>query len=404
LPESPFITRKVGLEGSVRQQAGRVRITSQLITVRNQAHVWADSYERNSSDILVVQTEIARAVAHQIQLTLSPQVRQRLGGARRVNPEAYSDYLKGQAQAEKWSAEGMAKARAYFEQALQKDPDFASAYLGLGLCYLEYLITRRLPPEEAAIRAKGALGKALQLDENLGEAYTNLGFIDWQYDWNFAAAEEHLRRAIELSPNSVFAHAQLVVYLTWRGRPSEALAENAKAHELDPLAVPDENVAAVWTDYHGRDYRPMVQASQKYIAWNPAKWFGHYFLGVAYEGSGQPLQAIPEYQKAVELSGKDSDPTAALAYAYARTGKRAEAEKILLEFLQSSKTGYVSPYMIATVYAGLGDKDRAFEFVTKAYNERSTDLAYFLRVDLRMDTLRSDPRFQDLLRRMNFPP
>ena len=391
------------LEGSVQQEGGRVRITAQLIAAANQAHIWADSYERDSGDILLAQTDIARAVAQQIRLTLTPQAQQQLRRASRVNPEAYLDYLKGQLLFPRFTLDAMTKEQAYYEQALQKDPNFASAYYGLANCYLDYLITRRLPPQQAAERAKEFAAKALQLDENLGEAYGVLAYVNWRYDWDVTAAERNFTRSLELSPNSVWVHGNTVTYLAWRGRRTEAFAEWARARQLDPLWLEMEGGDGL-IYYQLREYQPMLEAMRKYVASLPGNWLGRYLLGVAYEGSGQMQHAISEYQKAVELSGNDSDPTAALAYASARIGKRAEAEKILRELLEQSKTAYVSPYMIATIYAGLGNKDKAFEFLTKAYDERSADLSYFLKADLRMDTLRPDPRFQDLVSRMGFPP
>lgn len=391
------------LEGSVQQEGGRVRITAQLIAAANQAHIWADSYERDSGDILLAQTDIARAVAQQIRLTLTPQAQQQLRRASRVNPEAYLDYLKGQLLFPRFTLDAMTKEQAYYEQALQKDPNFASAYYGLANCYLDYLITRRLPPQQAAERAKEFAAKALQLDENLGEAYGVLAYVNWRYDWDVTAAERNFTRSLELSPNSVWVHGNTVTYLAWRGRRTEAFAEWARARQLDPLWLEMEGGDGL-IYYQLREYQPMLEAMRKYVASLPGNWLGRYLLGVAYEGSGQMQHAISEYQKAVELSGNDSDPTAALAYASARIGKRAEAEKILRELLEQSKTAYVSPYMIATIYAGLGNKDKAFEFLTKAYDERSADLSYFLKADLRMDTLRPDPRFQDLVNRMGFPP
>jgi tetratricopeptide (TPR) repeat protein len=155
--------------------------------------------------------------------------------------------------------------------------------------------------------------------------------------------------------------------------------------------------------YHRRDYGALIKASRKYVASTPEDWPGRYFLGVGYEGSGRLEDAIPEYQKAVELSHGDQDPTASLAHAYATLGRKAEAEEILRQLQRQSKTSYVSPYIIAAIYAGLADKNRAFEYLEKAYQERSSDVLYFLKADLRLDNLRSDPRFQDLLRRMNFP-
>ncbi len=391
------------LEGSVQQEGGRVRITAQLIRAENQAHVWADSYERDSSDIFLAQTDVARAVAQQIRLTLTPQAQQRLSRASRVNPEAYLDYLRGQLLVPKFTVDSMAKEQAYYEQALQKDPHFALAYSALANCYLNYLITRRLPPQEAAQRTKELVAKALQMDENLGEAYAVLAYVNWRYDWDVQAAERNFERSLELSPNSVWVHLNTVTYLAWRGRRTEAFAEAARARQLDPLWLEMEGEDGL-IYYQLREYQPMLEAMRKYVASLPRNWLGRYLLGVAYEGSGQVQHAIPEYQKAVELSGNDNDPTAALAHSYAHIGQRAEAEKIQRELLEQSKNGYVSPYMIATVYAGLGDKDRAFEFLERAYNERSADLSYFLKADLRIDTLRTDPRFQDLVNRMGFPP
>jgi len=391
------------LEGSVQKDGGRVRITAQLIAVNNQAHLWAESYDRGQSDVLLTQADITRAVSQQIRLTLTAQAHEQLSRARRVNPDAYLDYLRGQLENPKFTFEAMAKEQAYYERALQKDPNFALAYFGLANCYLNYMQTRRLPPGEAAKRTKEFVAKALQLDENLGEAYGVLASTNWRYDWDVQAAERNFQRAIELSPNSAHVHMQHITYLAWRGRRTEAFAEREIVRQLDPLRL-EAGAHPGLIYYQLRDYGPMLEGMRKYVPSNPGHWVGRNLLGVAYEGSGQTLLAISEYQKAVEYSGNDSDPTAALAYAYARTGKRAEAEKILRDFLEQSKTTYVSPYMIATIYAGLGNKDRAFEFLAKAYDERSADLSYFLKADLRMDTLRSDPRFQDLIKRMGFPP
>ena len=390
------------LEGSVRQESGRVRITMQLIAVENQAHLWAESYDRDRSDILLTQADIARAVAQQIRLTLTPQAQQQFSRARRVNPDAYLDYLRGEVEGTSFTFEAMAREQAYYEQALQKDPNFALAYAGLANCYLSYMITRRLPPGEAAKRTKEFVTKALQLDEDLGEAYGVLAYTNWRYDWDVQAADRNFQRAFELSPNSRRVHAHYISYLAWRGQRAEALAEWAIVRQLDPMRLESE-VHSGHVYYQLRDYRPMLEAMRKYVAANPRHWLGRNLLAVAYQGSGQTLLAIPEYQKAVEYSGNDSDPTAGLAYVYARTGKRAEAENVLRDFLEQSKTTYVSPYMIATIYAGLGNKHKAFEFLEKAYDERSADLSYFLKADLRMDTLRSDRRFEDLIERMGLP-
>src|SRR5205085_905253 len=203
-------------------------------------------------------------------------------------------------------------------------------------------------------------------------------------------------------PNYVAGEEQLIWYLAWSGRRDEALAHLEKMAQLD-LASRNRTDVESGIYYHQRDYKGVVEATQRYIAMNPNDWPGHYFLAVGYEGTGQKAEAVSEYKKAVELSHGDTDAIAGLAHAYIAAGQRAEAEKILRDLLRQSKENYVSTYMIGTIYARLGQKDKAFEFLEKAYQERSPDIPYFLKADLRLDTLRSDPRFRDLLRRINFP-
>jgi tetratricopeptide (TPR) repeat protein len=197
-------------------------------------------------------------------------------------------------------------------------------------------------------------------------------------------------------------HEALVWYLAWSGRQGEALAEVGKMRQLD-LAYPFIEHQESGVYYHQRNYKSLVEVGKKSVAAYPNGWASHYFLAVGYEGSGRPAQAIPEYQRAVELSEADTDTIAGLAHAYVASGKRSEAEKILRDLQTRSKTDYVAPYMIGAIYAGLGNRDKAFEFLERAYKEKSPDVAYFLKADLRIDSLRSDPRFQDLLHRMNFP-
>jgi tetratricopeptide (TPR) repeat protein len=349
-----------------------------------------------------LQSEVAQAITQQLRVRLTPQQQARLGSAPGVIPGAYESYLKGRFYEGPSfiTPQGIKNAQHYFEEAIQKDPSFALAYVGLANCYMNLGQFRWVLPEDAYRPAKEAIAKALRLDESVGEAHTILGWLSWRYDWDWPTAEREFRYALELNPNYGDGHGYLVVYLGWGGRRNEALAELAKMGEL---SSDWSSIAESVTYFHQRDYKPMVELSRRVTFLNPGIWQGHYFLAVGYEGSGQRLEAIPEYQKAVELSQGDQDPTSALAQAYATTGRRAEAQKILHEWLHQSETSYVSPYMIATVYAGLGDKEKAFRYLEKAYQERSSDLPYFLKADLRMDSLRSDPRFQDLMRRMNFP-
>jgi serine/threonine protein kinase/tetratricopeptide (TPR) repeat protein len=387
------------VEGSVTRSGNRVRITAQLIQASTDQHVWAETYDRDLGDVLKLQSEVAQAIAQEVRVQLTPQLKARLGVAHTVNPEAYDAYLRGRSF-EGPTLEAIEKAQKYFEEAIQKDPAFALAYVGLADCYLDLGQFRLVPPQESYRRGKEVIQKALELDQTLAEAHGTLAFFEWQWDWNWRTAEEEYRYALNLNPNSVDVRVGLAWYLGWRGRRDEALAEVAKIRELDPpnrYTFVDE--AAIY--YHLRDYRSMLEVSRKSVALNPDNWVGHYFLAVAYDGLS--LEAIPEYQRAVELSQGDTDPIAGLAHAYASVGQRANVEKILRELLQRSKTKYVSPYMIATIYAGLGDKNKAFEFFDKAYQERSPDIPWFLKADLRIDNLRSDPRFQDLLHRVGLP-
>src|SRR5260370_6189554 len=292
-------------------------------------------------------------------------------------------------------------AKSYFEESIRKDPGFALAYSGLADSYLYLAIFRQLPPEGAYRPAKEALRKALELDDSIGEAHDTLGVLSWRSELNWNGAEREFNQAIALAPSYSCAHEDRAVYLSFLGRRAEALAEIAKSSELDP--GPSSGMAESAAYYQLRDYQSLVEASRRGVVSSPNEWTEHFNLGVGYEGTGKLLEAISEYQKAIEMSNDDHDATASLAHAFAVIGRRAEAQKILHDSQRKSKSGYVSPYVIATLYAGLGDKDRAFEFLEKAYQQRSLDISSHLKADLRIDNLRSDPRFHLLLQRVGFP-
>ena len=393
------------IEGSAQRSGNRIRITAQLIDARTDQHLWGETYERDLGDVLLLQSAVAQAIAERIHARLTPQEQSRARSTSVVvNAEAYEAYLKGRFYGAEVTGTRAAlkRAQGYYEDAVRKDPRFALAYAGLADCHLSLGTFRLVPPQDAYRQASTAIQKALQLDQALSEAHGSLGYLSWQFGWDWQAAEKEFRYALELNPNSIEGHESLVWFLAWSDRRDEALAEVEKMRQLDP-AYPFISLQESAVYYHQRDYKGLVEASEKSVAGYSSGWQSHYFLAVGYEGSGRPAQAIPEYQRAVELSEADTDTVAGLAHAYSMAGKRADAEKILRELLTQSKTDYVSPYMIGVIYAGLGNKDKAFEFLEKAYKEKSPDVAYFLRADLRIDALRSDPRFQDLLRRMNFP-
>ena len=405
----PQIARELNVdgvvEGSVMRSGNRVRITAQLIHADSDQHIWAETYERDLGDVLRLQSEVAQTIAQQVRVQLTPQQKAKFDSTPRVNPAAYDAFLQGRSYF-MWggnSREGFAKAQEFFEQAIRQDPKLALAYVGLADSYIYLGSQRWVPPQQAYARASDTLNKALELDNSLGEAHSSLGWLSWRYEWNWPRAEKEFRYALELNPNYFAGLEQLSWFLAWSGRRDEALIQLDRMATLD-LTSRNRTAAEAGIYYHQRDYKTLVDVSRNFIAHGPADdWPGHYFLAVGYDGLGQYPNAISEYRKAVELSHGDTDTIAGLAHAYTAMGNRAEAQKILADFLRQSKTNYVSPYMIATVYAGLGDREKAFVFLEKAYQERSPDIPYFLKADLRLDALRSDPRFQSLVRRVGLP-
>jgi len=390
------------LEGTVMRSGNQVRIVVQLIDTHRDQHLWAESYERDLGDVLKLQADVAQAVAKQVRIQLTPAQDARLRSAASVDPGAYDDYLKGRVYERGMTVASIKLAEGYFVGAVRKDPHFALAYVGLADCYLALGTQRRLPPGDADRRGSEAIQTALHLDKGLGEAHRTLGYLQWQYAWDWEAAERELRYALALNPNSIDAHEALLWYLGWSGRWDETWAELEKMRQLDPNSpFLSLNEAGIY--YHRRDYKSLVQSGQKTVSENPSGWLSHYFLAVGYQGSRKLEEAVTEYKRAIELSQSDSDAVSGLACAYAMMGRRREALTILQQLELQSKGAYTSPYMIAVIYSDLGEKNKAFEFLEKAYQERSPDLAYFLKADLRIDSLRSDPRFIDLLRRMNFP-
>jgi Tfp pilus assembly protein PilF len=383
------------VEGSITRSGGRVRITAQLIRAPSDQHIWAESYDRDLGDVLRLQNEIAQAITQQVQAQLSPQQQAHWHRRGSVNPEAYDAYLRGRY----YLTRNSDTARSYFEEAIGKDSGLAPAHAGLAESYFNLASLRLMAPERARKLAADAAGKALRLDESVGEAHMVLALLKWRYDWDNAAAEREFIAALALAPNYDCLHSEYAGYLASRGRRAEAMAEITKARELSPSISFDPDEASA--EYQLGDYEKLVETSQRGLSLEPDNWFSRYFLGVGYQALGKPNLALPEFQKAVNLSNGDQDATAALAYAYLSTGKRAEAQKILHTFEKQAKTTYISPYMTATIYAGLGDKDRAFNLLEKAYQERSLDLVWNFKTDPRVNNLRSDPRFEDLLRRVS---
>jgi TolB-like protein/DNA-binding winged helix-turn-helix (wHTH) protein/Flp pilus assembly protein TadD len=401
----PEIARELNVdgvvEGSVTRSGNRVRVRAQLLNAVKDQHLWAETYERDLGDVLSLQSEVARAIAQQVRAQVTPEQEARLRlAARPVNPQAFEAYLRGRyyLTTEFTRGQELQKAKRYFEEAIAKDPNFALAYSGLADSYVYLAFFRQLLPEVAYRSAKEAVHKALELDDSIGEAHDTLAMLSWRYEWDSQAAEREFDQAIALAPSYSCAHEDHSEFLAMHGRRSEALAELAKSIEMDPS--PSSALTEAGTYYLMRDYEHLVEAARRGVISNPTEWLEHYYLGIGYEGIGKRLEAISEYQRAVEISGGDQDATAALAHVYASIGRKSETRKILSDLERKSARSYVSSYLIATMYASFDEKDKAFEYLEKAYREKSLDLSWHWNADARIDNLRSDPRFEALARKM----
>jgi len=403
----PQIARELNVdavvEGSVLRSGKRVRITAQLIHAATDQHLWAESYERDFRDVLSLQSEVARAIANEIQVKLTPQDQARLVSARSVDPEAYQLYLKGRFYWNKRTEAGLKKGIEYFHQAIDLDPNYALAYAGIADCYslLGWDLFGALPPREALPIAKAAAKKALETDDSLAEAHNSLAWTKLAFDWDWMGAEREFKRAIELNPGYAITHHWYAECLAGMGRYAEALAEIRQAQELDPLSLIISSIVG-WVFYFDRKNDQAIAEFRKTLELDPNFWVAHWTLGRTYEQKAMFAEAIAEIQKAIDLSGGSPLSLAALGHTYAVWGRRVEAERALNELKESSKQGYISSYSIAAIHAGLGEKDQAFIWLEKAYEERSGWLIW-LRAEPISDPLRSDPRFQDLLRRVGLP-
>ncbi|HYW43312.1 MAG TPA: protein kinase [Bryobacteraceae bacterium] len=400
----PQIARELGVdgivEGSVQRVGDRVRITAQLIHAPSDRHLWAESYERDLRDVLALEGDVAQAIAAQIRIEVSPEERTRLASARPVNPESYQLYLMGSYHAGKATLEGFSKGIEYFQQAVEKDPSNALAYAGMARCYaysgggFGYL-----PPKETSPKAREAALRALEIDDTLAEAHGALAVIKWQHDWDWPSAEREFQRAVELNPNSEVVHGEYLGYLASMGRLEQAVAEGRLAQQLNPLGG-----GFGWAYFFTRHYAEALPHLQRSLELDPSLSDATQNLALTLAFLGMHAQALAEAEKLSQYahSPEHQKEALVLAYVYAVSGKPVEARKILEDFNTFSKTSYVDAFWVARVYAGLGEKDKALEYLERAYREHSGTM-WALKMDPQCDPLRSDPRFQDLLRRMNFP-
>ena len=378
------------LTGRVVQRGDGLTISVELVDASDNSHIWGQPYNRKFADALLVQEEISKDISDKLRLELSGEERKKL--------EAYQLYLKGRYYWSKRTAEGLTQGVDYFEKAIANDPSYAPAYAGLADCYNMLVIYSRFSPNEGFPKARDAAVRALEIDDSLAEAHTSLAFVKFRFEWQWAEADREFNRAIELNPNYASAHQWYSNYLAAMGRVREALAEAKRTQELDPLSL-ITNTHQGFIFYFAKQYDAAIERCKKAIELDPNFFAAHRYVGLAYAQKGMYDDAIAEFQKAVSLSGGSGLMKAELANVYGVAGKRAEAEQILEELKQSARQRSGSGYLFALIYAGLGDTDKAFESLEQAYEERAEFLVY-LNVDPRMQGLRSDPRFADLIRRM----
>lgn len=391
------------LEGSVVRSNDQIRIDAQLIQAANDQHLWAKSYQSQLRDVVNMQNDIARAVAEEVRLHITPEEKTRLTASRPVNPDAYEDYLRGRYYLRKWTSEGTAKAFEYFQKATVEDPNYALAYAGVAEAEFRRPFLEPLSPREAMPLAAQAARRALQLDESLAEAHGALGAIKFRFDWDWAGADAEFKRALELDPNyaDTNVHWEYTVFLRTANRYQESIDEAKRAKELDPT-FSDGRAGLGGAYLIARKYDLAIAELRQVVARYPEGVLGYLFLGVAYEQKGLRREAISTLEQCVKLS-RDPLYLASLGHAYAIFGRREDAEKILRELQERAKREYVSPISIAMVWLGLGKREEALAWLEKAYVDRSFHLVtinswpYF-------DALRSEPRFQNLVRRIGLDP
>jgi eukaryotic-like serine/threonine-protein kinase len=399
--------RKVGrdlnvravLMGRVVQRGDNLNVQTELVDVAEVSQLWGQQYNRKLSDIIVIQEEISNTVSQKLRLRPSAEEQKRLARLYTENPEAHQFYLKGRYLWNRRTAQTLRRAAEYFQQAIEKDPGYALAWAGLADCYGVYSFYGVLSPKESKPMAKEAARKALELDDTLAEAHVSAAYAKRTYDWDWSGAEREFKRGIELNPNYAMGHAWYGSTLWAMGRLDEAIGELKRAQECDPLSL-IINAELGRAFYFSRRYDQAIDQLRKTLDEIDSNFgVAHWYLGMVYEQKARYPQAIAEFQKWSSLSGGDPAATGALGHAFAVSGKPGEAQKALVKLKELSKSRYVSPYDVAVIYIGLGDKDQALEWLERAYEDYSAWLIW-LNVDPRFDTVHADQRYHELLHRM----
>jgi len=398
----PEIGRELGVdavvEGSVFRSGNRVRVTAQLIHATSDRLLWSDSYEREIRDVLALQGEMVATIAQEVKAKVTPEERVRLASPRALDPEAYEAYLRGYKLYNTAEERDLAAALDEFQRALTRDDSFALAYVGVADVHTLLASNHRLNPREGYARAQAAASRALELDPNLPEAHSSLAFAKLVLDWDWAGAEAGFKKALELAPGSARAHEEYAWYLAARGQTEPALAEMKRARELDPLsAMITAGIGGILMYAHRTD--EAIEQNLRALDLNPGFMVARYGLGRFYLQKGEAQQAIANLREALALAPSSPSILADLAHAYAAAGNARESLRILERWKQLTRGGFVRQEQAAHVHGALGHKAEAFVLLERAYRDKSPGMVW-LKVDPRFDPLRSDKRFQDLLKRL----
>lgn len=392
------------LTGRVSRRGDMLKVQTELVDVVDGVQLWGEQYNRNASGIFELQEEIAQEIAAKLRLKLSGEDKQRLTKRDTHNTEAYQLYLKGRFFWNKRTEAGQRKGIEYLSQAIEKEPNYALAYSGLADCYASLAFsfdTGAVAPREAIPKAKAAALKALELDDTLAEARTSLAFIKLHYDWDWPAAEAEFKRAIEMNPNYANAHHWYSHYLMAMGLVEESLSASQKAFELEPLVLV-MNLHLGWHCFFARQYDESIEYLRKTLELEPDFEQAHRYLGWAYQQKEMFAEAEAALERAISLFNGSIEAPAMLGSVYASAKKTDQALNVIDELKETCKQRYVSPFFIALIYASLDQKDNALTWLEKAYEDRSDSLTY-LKIDPRLDNLRTDPRFINLLQRLFVP-
>jgi TolB-like protein/DNA-binding winged helix-turn-helix (wHTH) protein/Flp pilus assembly protein TadD len=385
------------VEGSVIRDGSRIRVHAQLIRAATDEHFWSEAYDRELRDVLSLQSDVAQSIARKVEVTITGEEHARLSSARTVDPEAYEAYLKGRYYWNKRTAESMPKAALYFEQAISKDPGYGAAYSGLADCNSGLAWHGFMSPAEVLPKAYAAAQKAVEIDPQSAEAHASLALV-LDHKWDWPGAEVEFKRALELNPQYANAHHWYGDYLSIQGRHDEALVEAKRALELDPLNL----MIGTWVGlryYLARRYDGAIEQSQNTVDLDPNFAAAHLILGESYVQQGTHKQGLDELQKAAGLSGDSPLYMAQVGVSLALAGEKKEAFRAIRELQDISGKRYVSPYGVAQIYATLNDKEQTYKWLETAYGDRAVWMSY-LAVDPVFDSIRSEERFRDLLRRV----